>query len=87
MTAGSCCATAAGAGRPLLADGTVLDVTNVIWCTGFRHDLSWIDLPIFGEDGELVHERGVVERARFVSRLSERCAGCAGFEGFEGATA
>jgi putative flavoprotein involved in K+ transport len=37
----------------------VLDVTNVIWATGYRHDLSWIDLPIFGEDGELVHERGV----------------------------
>lgn len=24
------------AGRPMLADGTALDVTNVIWCTGFR---------------------------------------------------
>ena len=27
------------------------------------------------------HERGVVERARFVSRLSESCAGSAGVEG------
>jgi putative flavoprotein involved in K+ transport len=32
----------------------------VIWCTGYRHDLSWIDLPIFGEDGRPMHERGVV---------------------------
>jgi len=32
----------------------------VIWCTGYRHDLSWIDLPIFGEDGEPLHDRGVV---------------------------
>jgi putative flavoprotein involved in K+ transport len=47
-------------GKPVLEDGRVLDVANVIWCTGFRHDLSWIDLPIFGEDGELLHERGVV---------------------------
>jgi putative flavoprotein involved in K+ transport len=47
-------------GRPVLEDGTVPDVSNVIWCTGFRHDLSWIDLPIFGEDGEPRHERGVV---------------------------
>ena len=47
-------------GRPVLEDGRVLDVANVIWCTGFRHDLSWIDLPVFGEDGELQHERGVV---------------------------
>jgi putative flavoprotein involved in K+ transport len=47
-------------GSPVLEDGRVLDVTNVIWCTGFRHDLSWIDLPIFGEDGAPMHERGVV---------------------------
>jgi putative flavoprotein involved in K+ transport len=47
-------------GRPVLEDGTVLDVSNVIWATGYRHDLSWIDLPVFGEDGELIHERGVV---------------------------
>jgi putative flavoprotein involved in K+ transport len=47
-------------GRPVLEDGTVLDVANVIWCTGYRHDLSWIDLPIFGEDGRPMHERGVV---------------------------
>ena len=56
-------------GMPMLEDGRVLDVANVIWCTGFRHDLSWIDLPIFGEDGELVHERGVVDvRTRPVLR-------------------
>jgi putative flavoprotein involved in K+ transport len=47
-------------GAPVIEDGTALDVTNVIWCTGFRHDLSWIDLPIFGEDGAPIHERGVV---------------------------
>jgi putative flavoprotein involved in K+ transport len=47
-------------GRPVLEDGTVLDVANVIWCTGFRHDLSWIDLPIFDEDGAPMHDGGVV---------------------------
>jgi putative flavoprotein involved in K+ transport len=47
-------------GSPVVEDGGALDVTNVIWCTGFRHDLSWIDLPIFGEDGAPAHERGVV---------------------------
>lgn len=47
-------------GAPVLEDGRVLDVTNVIWCTGFRHDLSWIDLPIFNDDGTPMHERGVV---------------------------
>ena len=29
-------------GRPVLADGTVLEVSNVIWCTGFRQVFDWI---------------------------------------------
>ena len=48
--------------RPLLADDRTLDVKNVIWCTGYRPGFSWIDLPIFGEDGRPMHERGVVSR-------------------------
>ncbi|MDQ4075635.1 MAG: NAD(P)/FAD-dependent oxidoreductase, partial [Chloroflexota bacterium] len=47
-------------GLPVLKDGRVLDVTNVIWCTGFHPGFSWIKLPIFGEDEEPMHERGVV---------------------------
>ena len=49
-------------GKPLLADGRTLDVTNVIWCTGFHPGLSWVDLPkpVYGADGEPIHERGVV---------------------------
>jgi putative flavoprotein involved in K+ transport len=47
-------------GRPALEDGRVLEVSNVIWCTGFREEFPWIDLPIFGEDGRPLHERGVV---------------------------
>jgi putative flavoprotein involved in K+ transport len=47
-------------GSPVLEDGQVLDVANVIWCTGFRQDFSWIDLPIFDESGAVAHERGVV---------------------------
>ena len=38
-------------GKPVLADGRVLDVANVVWCTGFRTDLSWIDFPVAGDDG------------------------------------
>jgi putative flavoprotein involved in K+ transport len=47
-------------GRPVLEDGGVLEVSNVIWCTGFGEEFSWIELPIFGEDGRPMHERGVV---------------------------
>ena len=48
-------------GRPVLEDGRVLDVTNVIWCTGFDPDFSWIDLPVFAGDGEPKQVRGVVD--------------------------
>lgn len=46
-------------GWPRLDDGRLLDVANVVWCTGFHPGLSWIDLPAF-QRGEPAHERGVV---------------------------
>ncbi len=48
-------------GSPVLEDGRVLDVANVIWCTGLAPDFRWISLPIFNEDGDPMHDRGVVE--------------------------
>ena len=50
-------------GRPLLDDGRALDVANVVWCTGFRNDFPWVHLPVFGEDGYPIQERGVVPDA------------------------
>jgi putative flavoprotein involved in K+ transport len=50
-------------GRPVLEDGRVLDVANVVWCTGFRTDFGWIDLPVFDEAGKPRHVRGVVHVA------------------------
>ena len=51
-------------GMPVLDDGRVLDVQNVIWCTGFRRDDSWIQVPFeVGEDGYPVQYRGVVASA------------------------
>jgi putative flavoprotein involved in K+ transport len=46
-------------GLPLLEDDRVLEAANVVWCTGFHHGFSWIDLPGFGAE-EPRHERGVV---------------------------
>ncbi|MFL5920068.1 MAG: flavin-containing monooxygenase [Gaiellaceae bacterium] len=46
-------------GLPLLEDGRVLDVANVIWCTGFRHDFDWIDAPVLDGERGPVHESGV----------------------------
>jgi len=48
-------------GLPMLADGRTLDVRNVIWCTGYDLGLSWIDLPIFENNGEPRHKSGLVE--------------------------
>lgn len=46
-------------GKPMLDDGTVLDVQNILWCTGFRRDFSWIDLPILDDLGWPMAKRGV----------------------------
>jgi putative flavoprotein involved in K+ transport len=50
-------------GRPQLEDGRVVDVANVIWCTGFHPGFAWIDLPIFDEKREPLHDGGVVTGA------------------------
>jgi putative flavoprotein involved in K+ transport len=47
-------------GLPMLDDGRVLQVANVLWCTGFVPDFGWIDLPVFDQDGGPVHDRGIV---------------------------
>jgi putative flavoprotein involved in K+ transport len=47
-------------GRPETDDGEVLDVANVIWCTGFRPDFGWIALPGLDSSGRLASERGAV---------------------------
>ena len=46
-------------GKPVMEDGTVMDVANIIWCTGFHHGMDWLDLPVFDEHGEPRHASGV----------------------------
>jgi hypothetical protein len=73
-------------GLPVLEDDRVLEVANGIWCTGYRPDPSWIDLPAFGgrENAKVpVHQRGVVADPRglyfvglfFHTRPRPRCFG------------
>lgn len=48
-------------GRPVLAGGRVVDVQNVVWCTGFRNDYTWIRFPLPLEpDGYPLQVRGAV---------------------------
>lgn len=48
-------------GKPMSEDRQVLDVSSVIWATGFYPDYPWLHLRALGEDGYPLHKRGVVE--------------------------
>lgn len=72
-------------GLPACGD-IVVEPSVVIWCTGFRPDYSWIDLPLFADDGYPRHARGVASDApglyfvglRFQHRLSSTLIGGVG---------
>jgi putative flavoprotein involved in K+ transport len=46
-------------GYPVTVDGEVLEPQTIVWCTGFRPDYSWIDLPVTDEHAQPITERGV----------------------------
>lgn len=47
----------------MLDDGRVLDVRNVVGCTGLQGDYSWIEGLTYGEDGYPEQDHGVVTTA------------------------
>jgi putative flavoprotein involved in K+ transport len=53
--------TAASAKTVSFEDGTTLDVSTVIWATGYRLDHSFVQAPVFDEQGRVVHRRGVTD--------------------------
>lgn len=43
-------------------DHSIVKVRNLIWCTGFKSDFNWIQIPaIFNEKGIPIHKRGVTD--------------------------
>jgi putative flavoprotein involved in K+ transport len=48
-------------GFPALEDGSTVEVSNVIWCTGFTPEYDWLDLVLPTRNGVPVSDRGVVE--------------------------
>jgi putative flavoprotein involved in K+ transport len=70
---------AAAGSTVTFADGADLDVRGVIWATGFRVDHSWIDVPVFDENGRAVHERGVTTSSGlyFLGQLWQHTRGSA----------
>lgn len=53
--------TRVGTGVPLTLDLRRGEIRSVVWATGFRPDLSWVDLPVFDAEGRLRHDGGVVD--------------------------
>lgn len=39
-------------------------MANVLWCTGFVLDFSWVDLPVVGSHGFPLQDRGVVRSCK-----------------------
>jgi putative flavoprotein involved in K+ transport len=52
-------ATSADGATVRFADGGGLDVSTVIWATGFTSEHGWIGAPVFGPDGTVIQDRGV----------------------------
>lgn len=50
-------------GRPLLSDDRALDVVAVVWATGFRQRLDWIEPGVAGDGGWPREQRGLVAEA------------------------
>jgi putative flavoprotein involved in K+ transport len=46
-------------GMPVMEDGRIVKVANVVWCTGYRPAFDWIHLDVFDQEGQPVHDRGV----------------------------
>ena len=50
-------------GKPRLEDGRVMDVSSIVWATGFKPDFSWIDLDVTDETGWPKTHRGISQVA------------------------
>jgi putative flavoprotein involved in K+ transport len=69
-----------------MCGGNVLEPSVIVWCTGYRPNYEWIDIPILGEDGYPRHERGVATDApglyfvglRFQQRMASSLIGGVG---------
>lgn len=48
-------------GPPAPLDLAAAGVGTIVWCTGFRADWSWVDLPFLDRTGYPDHVRGVVD--------------------------
>jgi putative flavoprotein involved in K+ transport len=45
---------------PLGLDLRSGEISTIVWATGYRPDLSWLDVPVLDRKGRVVHDGGVV---------------------------
>jgi putative flavoprotein involved in K+ transport len=46
-------------GWPVMEDGQVVDVANLVWATGYRPAFDWVHFDVFDPAGQPVHDRGI----------------------------
>lgn len=46
-------------GAPLTLDLRGGEIRSVVWATGYRPDLSWLEVPVLDRKGRIVHDGGV----------------------------
>ena len=70
---------------PAVVDLRAEGITTVVWATGHRREYPWLRVPVVGDDGEIVHHRGVTPVAglyllgqRFQHRRSSNFIGGVG---------
>jgi putative flavoprotein involved in K+ transport len=54
-------AVAASGAAVTFQDGSTTDVDAVIWSTGYRSEYDWIHVPVFDEEGRVIHRRGATD--------------------------
>jgi putative flavoprotein involved in K+ transport len=52
-------------GRPVMDNGQVVDVANLVWATGYRPGFDWVHLDVFDPAGQPVHDRGITAEHGF----------------------
>ena len=52
-------ATEVPASPPLTLDLGSGEIRSIVWATGFRPDLSWLDVPVWDRKGRIIHDGGV----------------------------
>jgi putative flavoprotein involved in K+ transport len=46
-------------GRPVMEDGRIADVANIVWATGYRPAFDWVHIDVFDQERQPIHDRGI----------------------------